>query len=1032
MSVLFTAECGKALRGESPNPQRDKSAGFALRSARLFSLASLLAFTGPVQAWPDHYDAKQSEQGGSAAARSQTGSQDAASAEQEDAQTFYVSRVDQGAQEQCLLCHRASGVAPQSGARLVLTTSPVANHQAFLGLLSREAVDGNWVLAKAVGQQNHGGGAVLSQSSSLYAALQDYFVLLGAGDAVPDEANTFWQGTEAEPREITLRRAALLFGGVVPSDEGLESATESEAGLRQAIADTLEGSGFKDFILRGANDRLLVEGLLHGINFDISTFDRYPELTEFLLTLPEDKPQDFEDYHDKPYLSRWDADWSFRWAISREPLELIAHVIMNDLPYTEILTADHTMVNAFSDLAYRSSTGFSHEFTDEQGFYDRSQYNHFVPGHNDGHIPHDREFEAEEGEGIISFSDYQAWPHAGVLSTQAWLARYPSTDTNRNRARARWTYFHFLGVDIERSAPRTMDPVALADTNNPTMKNSACTVCHERLDPVAGAYESFGDLGHYLDQYGGQDSLADSYKCPECYGGDYGSTPYEPGDTWYRDMRDPGFEGAGADGHQDSLQWLAHRIADDPRFAAATVRFWWPAVFGAKPLVLPEDEALPDYDAQLRAYNEQDRLIKELAEEFMASGFNAKALFTDMVMSRWYRHSAVTDPDAIEGREVELATVGRGRLLGPEELDRKNLAMFGRTWRQWNLGSDPHSFHRETALTGHRAPFSGFYGGIDGAVVTERNRIITPLMANLTETLATDLACQVVIEDFNRPASERYVFGLIERSSVPGQLVQMEKRLPGKVNENGQFKSHSLEEEVTTVAGPSRVRIADLTQNAYQSTDENSTEADLVIKEVLFKQGSRVVRRIEGTQLPRATNFVADQWTDDEGKQHWRGQVEDGVGWRMHEGAWVEFTTTLAPGDYQVEVRLGSVLLDNNVNDSMRVRVTMTATENIEQTASHALALGQIESLLLNALQRPATAAETSAMLSVVTSTAADARQRNAWFFDRSSHCDTWSIWPGEHRDSEWRARFADSEGMLRGWTALLHGILSSYEYLHD
>jgi len=257
VSVLFTVECGKPLRGESPNPQRDKSAGFALRSARLFSLASLLAFTGPVQAWPDHYDAKQSEQGGSAADRSQTGSQDAASAEQEDAQTFYVSRVDQGAQEQCLLCHRASGVAPQSGARLVLTTSPVANHQAFLGLLSREAVDCNWVLAKAVGQQNHGGGAVLSQSSSLYAALQDYFVLLGAGDAVPDEANTFWQGTEAEPREITLRRAALLFGGVVPSDEGLESATESEAGLRQAIADTLEGSGFKDFILRGANDRNL-------------------------------------------------------------------------------------------------------------------------------------------------------------------------------------------------------------------------------------------------------------------------------------------------------------------------------------------------------------------------------------------------------------------------------------------------------------------------------------------------------------------------------------------------------------------------------------------------------------------------------------------------------------------------------------------------------------------------------------------------------------------------------------------------------
>ena len=122
----------------------------------------------------------------------------------------------------------------------------------------------------------------------------------------------------------------------------------------------------------------------------------------------------------------------------------------------------------------------------------------FKPGYNDGHIPNDQQFESDEDGYVQSFSGYQEWPHAGVLSTQAWLARYPSTDTNRNRARARWTYYHFLGVDIEKSAPRTTDPVALADTNNPTMNNSACTICHQRLDPVAGAYQSFGDFGHYL------------------------------------------------------------------------------------------------------------------------------------------------------------------------------------------------------------------------------------------------------------------------------------------------------------------------------------------------------------------------------------------------------------------------------------------------------------------------------------------------------------------------------------------------------
>ena len=104
------------------------------------------------------------------------------------------------------------------------------------------------------------------------------------------------------------------------------------------------------------------------------------------------------------------------------------------------------------------------------------------------------------------------YPHAGVLNTIAFLKRYPSTATNRNRARSRWTYYHFLGLDIEKSASRTTDPVALADTNNPTMHNPACTVCHSILDPVAGAFQNYGDEGYYKDKWGGLDSLDDLYK----------------------------------------------------------------------------------------------------------------------------------------------------------------------------------------------------------------------------------------------------------------------------------------------------------------------------------------------------------------------------------------------------------------------------------------------------------------------------------------------------------------------------------------
>jgi hypothetical protein len=307
-------------------------------------------------------------------------------------------------------------------------------------------------------------------------------------------------------------------------------------------------------------------------------------------------------------------------------------------------------------------------------------------------------------------------------------------------------------------------------------------------------------------------------------------------------------------------------MSRDPRFAAATVRFWWPAIFGADPLVAPEDAEMPGYEAELRAFNAQDALIESLAEQFAESGFRAKELFADMVMSRWYRHSEVTNQGLVDRRSLELATVGRGRLLGPEELDRKNIAVFGRTWRQWDDGSNPHNFSRETALTGLRAQFKGFYGGIDGAAVTTRNRDITPLMANLTESMASELACQIVIEDFNRPRDERLVFQDVDR--------------------------------------------------------------------------------------------------------------------------------------------------------------TTTSTRQGRQ---------QIKSLMVRAVQRDISTSEASQMLSMVKRVAFESVQRGDWYFDHQSRCDTWMIWPGEELSHEEnQLRYGDSKGMMRGWTALLHGILTSYGYLHD
>ena len=995
------------------------------------------------------------------------------------ARDYYLTDVDAGVQNQCLICHRAGGVAPQEGARLVLHDDPESNHNAFLEFLGltetgeaiviapaelsfaallgqvsnkasrlkagewtgSAAVDGHWVLAKVLGQEGHGGGTVLTPASSVYWELDSYLGMLGQLPTNEDAETSFWRGTAAEEREITLRRASLLLAGAVPTDEALSEAQKSDAGLRQQVFGLMEGKGFRDFIVRGADDRLLVSGLLNGLEFgQINLQERYPKYGELLRGLPWERPEEYRDIHDEPFFTSRDAGGEVHWAIAREPLELIAYIITNDLPYTEVLTADYTMVNALTDLVYRSGSGFSHEFTDERGFYDKADLTTFKPGYNNGSVPLDEYYGADDDPNtppyVTKFSDYVEVPHAGILSTHAWLARYPSTDTNRNRARARWTYLHFLGVDIEKSAPRSTDPAALADTNNPTMNNSACAICHQRLDPVAGAYQSFGNFGGYLDAWGGQDTLTETYKRGHLY---------QEGDTWYRDMRAPGLEGAlASDSFEglDSLQWLGEQIVTDPRFAPATVRFWWPAIYGSDPLLLPENTNAPDYREQLNAFSAQEAEIGKIADRFEASGYNARSLFADMIMSRWYRHSEVTDPDLVESRLTEVATIGRGRLLTPEELDSKNRAVFGRTWRQLNDQPGGHHHGLDSALSGEGARFKSFYGGIDGAGVTVRNREMTPLMSNVAEAMAVELACQVVLEDFNRPQDERHVFKQLDRNMTPGQLTRAEVVLPGKLEDPSAMATHEISVSASTVSGSTRLRISDITESTVyefedgnfwrgqwvNSLDGEGTKANLVIQKIEIRHGNTVVKRIEADEIPSQPGFAIDTLANGTPQ----GFFDESVGWVLQPNAWVEFSFNLAPGAYEVELFLGTQLLENSVADAMVAAVSLTATENLEETPGNQAIRAQIAAIFQQAMHRRPSDEELNSMMAAVTSSAADAARRYPAFTDEE-RCHSMIIDDRPHGFMENSVYYdTDHHGMMRGWTVLVHAVLTSWGYLHD
>lgn len=946
------------------------------------------------------------------------------------AKEYWISDVDPIVQSRCKSCHQQGGTAANSGARLLFTGSAEDNHFAMQSFVTSAGGSADLVLSKITGGAGHGGGTVISSGSQQYQAFEQYFLLSDGGSAVGvDETADFWGGVVIESSETTLRRASLLLSGKVARPEAILRAESSEKALRGELIKLMRGEAFRDFLITGADDRLLTDGLVNGADFSIRTEDRFPALIEFQEQFPKDRPDDLG--HDKPFLTRGDVDWEFRWAIHREPLELIAYVIETNQSYKKILTADFTMVNPISNVAYRSGVEFDVEYLDGNGEYSRHKLNTFKPGKNRGHIAHDDQFQFDYDARVFGdFSGYQEWPHAGVLSTHAWLARYPSTDTNRNRARARWTYYHFLGVDIEKSAPRTTDPVALADTHNPTMNNTACTVCHARMDPLAGAYQLFGDKGHFKDQYGGMDSLARSYLYPEQFEGEESRSLYQEGDTWYRDMRTPGFEGESPPYDRDSLQWLAKQMADDPRFATATVKFWWPAILGAELLALPEDPEGPNYDQRLRAYNAQEALVAELGAKFVAADYRAKELFADMMLSPWYRVSGVEDAAIAKARAVELATVGSGRLLTPEELDRKNRAVFGRTWGQHDSA---HYHSQGTSLDESHGSYKTFYGGTDSAVVTQRNRHMTPMMSSVSENMAVDLACQAVGYDFSLPKQDRIIFDLVDRNTLPGDIGFLSAQLPGQVEKSGDnFRDQkALELSVMLVGGRTRILLSDTTARGYDSTDTDNTNADVILQSVIFKKDGEVALQVEGVDLPNTDGFVAERWHNDEGGSGWRGDVRSGAdGWWMHEQAWVAFEVDLPAGEYAVELQLATSLFSNNFNEAMSMQMSISALDNVDKTESAKQVRRQMTSLYSRATNKVLPTDVADIMVERLVDHASEQTTRS---WTDGAHCDVWQLlWPYTVSAELERERFSDPRGVIRGWTMIAHSILGSAAYLHD
>ena len=527
----------------------------------------------------------------------------------------------------------------------------------------------------------------------------------------------FFDGVVMLDARRLLRRVTLSLAGRLPTAS--EMAVVADKGLDELppVLDALmKEDAFYDRLREGFNDIFLTLGIDGNAEATVLSYEHFEKTR--LWTQKHDLSHVPEKDRQK---ARYKLTDDYRLALLGEPMKLIEHIVRNDRPFTEVVTADYIMVTPYTARGY----GIFEELRDR--FDDPDDPFEYIPVKLRALTGRSKATNQESETGF--------YPHAGLLSTFQYLRRYPTTETNRNRLRARMYYLHFLGVDALELAARVSDAAAVsARYPNPTMQASECVVCHKTIDPVAGLFQDY-------------------YSFDGVYGRRKGG--------WYEDMFAAGFEGEGLEPEQRwrALQWLGERTAKDPRFAVAMVEHVYYILTGRKVLLPPKDLDDPLAAARRRAYREQHRQDEANAGRFAGSGFHLKQVFKDWIVSDFYRADGVATALDDPGRRAELDDVGLVRMLAPEQVERKVNAVFGQRWNKL------------------REQMAILYGGIDSQEVTERAADPSGAMGAIQRLLSNDVACKHTLRDFALKASERRLFPGIEPSVMPGSSPEADEAI---------------------------------------------------------------------------------------------------------------------------------------------------------------------------------------------------------------------------------------------------------------
>ena len=257
-------------------------------------------------------------------------------------------------------------------------------------------------------------------------------LLLGCGDPKPaDEVEPASVFTEL-PAPQLLRRMSLELTGKLPSIEDLD-AVEADP----TLIDDYQTALLADPLLEERLVRLFAERWRTRLDkFELQTYD--VGLSEGL-------------------------EYSFERSVGEEPLRLMAHVAVNDLPWTDIVTANYTMSNELLASIWPidyPTTG--------------------------------------EGWQVSTYSDGR--PAGGVLTTNGLWWRYVTNVSNMNRARVAAISRLLLCQDLLSRPVSLSGAVALSDadgTANAIKNTDGCIACHSTIEPLASTLFGFWTVISY-------------------------------------------------------------------------------------------------------------------------------------------------------------------------------------------------------------------------------------------------------------------------------------------------------------------------------------------------------------------------------------------------------------------------------------------------------------------------------------------------------------------------------------------------------